>query len=62
MNGLLTHCGAQHVSMADLATLPDPAPMGRFHKPVRHDEFVAALLQRLTAAGYRTERHRIDNP
>ncbi len=43
MNGLILHCGAQHIDRAAMRNLPMPVPKGPRHHPIHHLDFVEAI-------------------
>jgi hypothetical protein len=45
MQGLMMHRGGREVTRDDLATLPAPVSLGRFHRPIPHVEVVDAILE-----------------
>lgn len=48
---LLTHCGARRVEREALTLLPNPVPLGTRHRPIRHDELVAAVREQAQGHG-----------
>lgn len=50
---LMTHCGGALVERDFLTKLPDPAPMGKNHKPVRFDELVDKIEMACNFFGHR---------
>ena len=56
MSTLLNSKGSTRVTQAELAQLPDPQPLGRYHRPVRHDYFVAQLISSLADRGYQVSQ------
>ena len=44
MNGLMLERGSHPVTMDALRTLPSPQVLGNRHMPVRHDDFVDAIV------------------
>lgn len=53
---LIAHNGTMKCSMDDLKALPDPQPLGRCHRPMRHDHFVEELTAALAAQDYQVKR------
>jgi hypothetical protein len=52
MNGLILHCGAAAVTRSELYALPEPEPMGRFHAPIHHADFLEELEGVLVDKGF----------
>lgn len=53
MNGLMLHTGANAITREQLAQVPTPAPLGRFHKPVPYIDFVDKVADAMSTFGLR---------
>lgn len=52
MNGLILHCGARAIDRTALYALPEPEPMGRFHAPIHHADFIEQVEGTIVDHGY----------
>jgi hypothetical protein len=53
LSGLLIHTAGSHeVTTSDLASLPAPQSLGRWHRPVPHSEVLSELMQGITRHGW----------
>jgi len=53
LSGLLIHTAGSHeVTASDLASLPAPQSLGRWHRPVPHSEVLSQLMQGVTRHGW----------
>lgn len=59
-SSLVTHCGANSVSLDELNALPCPEPVGRW-RPIPHAEVFTLAAEQLRSAGYliRQARHAV---
>lgn len=54
MNGLMMHTGGKHATREQIAALPPPESLGRFHKPMPHIEVIEAITTGVKHLGFET--------